>query len=96
MKPPKFLITHNEAAQPKAAFIVHTQDPAFVGKIITFVTDEELQEFLRENNSIDEYIVVNQRVIIHIQQYLTSTNFRRISWLKKRLKNWLVDYLGKE
>lgn len=96
MKPPKFLITQNEAAQPEAAFIVHTQDPAFVGKIITFENEEELQGFLRDNEPTGEYIVVNQTVVIHIQQYLTASNFRRIDWLKKRVKNWLVDYLQKK
>lgn len=92
MKPPKFLIAHNEAAQPGAAFIVHTQDPSFVGQILTFTDKEEMKEFIAKNDCV----IVNEQVIVHLQQYLTSNEFRRIDWLKKRLKQWLIDYLAKK
>ena len=94
MKPPKFLIAHNEAAQPGAAFVVHTQDPSFVGQILTFTNEEQMQQFIKANTSIDDCIIVNEQVLIHLQQYLTSNEFKRVGWLKKRLKHWLLDYLS--
>lgn len=92
MKPPKFLIAHNEAAQPGAAFIVHTQEPSFVGQILTFTTEEEMQKFIANN----ECVVVDERVVVHLQQYLKSEDFKRIDWLKKKLKHWMIEYLSKK
>lgn len=91
MKPPKFLLAHNEAAQPGAAFIVHTQDPSFVGQILTFTNPEELNQFVSNN----ECVIVNSTTIVHIQEYLSSNDRRRIDWLKRRLKYWLRDYFNR-
>lgn len=92
MKPPKFLITHNEAAQPEAAFIVHTQEPSFVGQILSFDDENELHKFIEEN----ECVIIDEFTVIHIHKYLTSNEFRRLDWLKKRLKNWYLDYISKK
>ncbi|MDF7817912.1 hypothetical protein P1X15_09910 [Runella sp. MFBS21] len=86
MKPPKFLITHNEAAQPGAAFIVHTQEPSFVGRIITFEDEEELNQFVNNNDCI----IINEQVVVHIYKYLTSNEFNRIEGLNERLKHWIL------
>ena len=90
MKPPKFLIAHNEAAQPGAAFIVHTQDPSFVAQILTFSNEEEMQLFEAQH----ECIRVNDQVLVHVQEYLKSEDFRRIEWLKKKVKHWMNDYVS--
>lgn len=41
-KIPKFLLCKNDAAQPGALFLFHTQRPRFVGKIVIF---DQLQDF---------------------------------------------------
>lgn len=92
MKPPKFLIAQNEAAQPGAAFIVHTQDPSFVGQILTFTDKEEMQQFVQQHDCIQ----VNEQVVIHLQQYLKSEEFKRFDWLKGKLKHWMIEYLSKK
>lgn len=86
MRPPTFLLSHNEAAQPGAAFIVHTHEPAFVGQIISFTNAEELREFVNNN----ECVVVNEQVIVHIMKYFNSNELRRIDVIKKRLKYWML------
>ncbi|WP_428657562.1 hypothetical protein [Runella sp.] len=86
MKPPTFLLAHNEAAQPGAAFIVHTKEPAFIGRIISFNNAEELHQFVNDN----ECVVVNEQVIVHILNYFTSNEFTRIEVIKKRLKFWML------
>ncbi|WP_273215539.1 hypothetical protein [Runella zeae] len=86
MRPPTFLLTHNEAAQPGAAFVVHTHEPAFVGQIKTFDNNEELQSFVNKN----ECVVVNEQVIVHIMKYFNSNEFRRIEATKRRLRNWML------
>jgi hypothetical protein len=92
MKPPKFLIAQNEAAQPGAAFIVHTQDPSFVGQILTFTDKEEMQQFVQQNDCIQ----VNEQVVVHLQHYLKSEEFKRFDWLKGKLRHWMIEYLAKK
>lgn len=92
MRPPKFIIGHNEAAQPGAAFVVHTQDPSFIGKVVRFEREEELQQFVEAN----ECVVVDSTTVIHIEQYLTSNDKRRINWLKNKLKYWFLNNSNEE
>lgn len=92
---PKFLIAKNEAASPGAAYIVHTQEPAFVAEIKKFSNIDERDKYMSENED-KEFLIINRVLIIEHKKYLESPDeSKRRTYLEKRMKHWIIaNYLN--
>lgn len=89
-KPPKFLLAKNEAAQPGAAFVVHTQEPAFVGEIRNFESLIKRDEFIDEHED-KEIILITPTTLLIILKYLESTDkAKNRSFLERRIVHWIT------
>ncbi|MCE7061272.1 hypothetical protein [Dyadobacter sp. CY343] len=99
---PKFLIARNEAAKPGVTYIVHTQEPAFVGEIVRFSSLTE-RRLYQEENQAKEIIQVTPTTLLVVQNYLESGDkTKRREFLDKQVVHWIVanyinfDAFGKE
>ncbi|SDG71320.1 hypothetical protein SAMN04487996_12246 [Dyadobacter soli] len=89
-KVPKFVIAKNEAAAPGVTYLVHTQEPSFIGEIKKFVRGIERDEYIAINND-REFIEIGPLQFVEIKKYLTSNDFdNRRDYLRKAVKHWIV------
>ena len=87
---PKFLIAKNEAASPGAAYIVHTQEPAFVAELKKFQDIDERDRYISDNDD-KEFLIINHVLIVEHKRFLESTDqTKRKDYLEKRMKSWVI------
>jgi hypothetical protein len=92
---PKFLIAKNEAAKPGASYIVHTQDPAFIGELFKFETISERTKFINDNSD-KEVITINPTTLLIISKYLNAVDqVSDKSYLESKIVHWVIaNYLN--
>ena len=93
-KAPKFLIAKNEAAQPGVTFIVHTQEPPFVGEIHSFESLVERNSFVNESER--EIIQITPTTVLVIVNYFnTSIKIKDRKYLESKIVHWVIaNYLN--
>ena len=89
-KVPKFVIAKNEAAAPGVTYLVHTQEPSFIGEIKKFARGAERDEYIVTHNDM-EFIEISPLQFVEIKKYLTSDDLNnRQHYLRKAIKNWII------
>ncbi len=89
-KPPKFLIAKNEAAQPGAAFVVHTQEPAFIGEIKQFASLLERDDYIEEKLEEDIISITPTTLLVVIKYLESNDRIRNRPFLEKKVAHWLI------
>ena len=89
-KVPKFVLAKNEAAAPGATYIVHTQEPSFIGEIRTFDSLLERDAFI-EVSGQQEIITVTSTTVLIVLKYLESPDkAHKRDFLDKRVVHWII------
>lgn len=89
-KVPKFVLAKNEAAAPGATYIVHTQEPSFIGEIRKFQSLLERDLFINEHSDM-EVIIVTQTTLLIVLKYLESPDKTKSrDFLDKRVVHWII------
>lgn len=93
-KVPKFVIAKNEAAVPGVTYLVHTQEPSFIGEIKKFARGADRDEYIATNDDM-EFIEISPLQFVEIKKYLTSNVLdNRRDYLRSAVKRWVVaNYL---
>lgn len=87
---PKFVLARNEAAAPGATYIVHTQEPSFIGEIKKFDSLQERDAFI-ESNDDKEIVTVAPTTLFVVMKYLDSPDkSKNRDFLHKRIKHWII------
>lgn len=84
------MLAKNEAAAPGTTYIVHTQEPSFIGEVKRFTSGIERENYVSENTE-KEFIEINSFLFVEIKKYLTSDQLdSRREYLRKAVKHWLI------
>lgn len=90
---PKFVLAKNEAAAPGTTYLVHTQEPAFIGEIKKFTRVDERDEYIGKHDD-REFIEITPLLFVEMKKYLTSNILEnRRDYLRKAIKHWLIANL---
>lgn len=94
---PKFVLAKNEAAAPGATYIVHTQEPSFIGEIRKFNSLLERDSFV-EGNDEKEIILVSPTTLLIVLKYLEAADEgKNRRYLDKRIAHWIIaNYLNSD
>ncbi len=87
---PKFLVGRNEVAQPGKTFIVHTQEPQFVGELLRFDSQIDMNQFLEDNLEKELIKVTPTSVFLPISYFNTEIKINDKSYLENKLVNWII------
>ena len=92
---PKFLIAKNEAAKPGSTYLVHTQEPPFIGELLTFETFEQKNQYVEDNLS-KEVISVTRTSLLVILKYLDESGPSKSKpYLENKIVHWIIaNYLN--
>jgi hypothetical protein len=94
-KAPKFLIGKNEAAQPGATFVVHTQEPQFVGEIHRFDSLIARNLFIEENKEKEVIQITPTTVLIVLNYFNTTVKISDKGYLENKIIHWIIaNYLN--
>jgi hypothetical protein len=96
-KAPKFLLAKNEAAQPGTTFVVHTQEPQFIGEILRFESLIERDEFLEINSEKEVLPVTPTTVLLVVSYFNTEVRIKDLRYLKNKVVHWIIaNYLNSD
>jgi len=89
------VLAKNEAAAPGATYIVHTQEPSFIGEIRMFDNLFERDSFI-EQHLDKEIITVTPTTLLIVLKYLDSPDKTKSrDFLDKRVAHWIIaNYLN--
>ncbi|CAG4992103.1 hypothetical protein DYBT9275_00894 [Dyadobacter sp. CECT 9275] len=92
---PKFLIAKNEAAKPGSTYLVHTQQPPFIGELLTFDNFDQRNQYI-EDNLNKEVISVTHTCLLVILKYLDeSTQSKSKPYFENKVVHWIIaNYLN--
>lgn len=84
------MLAKNEAAAPGVTYLVHTQEPSFIGEIRKFARGVDRDDFIAGLHDAD-FIEISPLQILEIKKYLTSSDLEnRRDYLRKRIKHWVI------
>lgn len=94
-KAPKFLIAKNEAAQPGVTFVVHTQEPQFVGEIHRFESLVERNSFISDHSEKEIVQITPTTVLVIINYFNTDVRIKDRKYLENKIVHWIIaNYLN--
>lgn len=57
MSKPEFYIAQNNQAEPDSVFVLHTEAPYYIGRVMNFRSSIELNDFIAKRMAIDGYFM---------------------------------------
>jgi hypothetical protein len=94
-KVPKFVLAKNEAAKAGVMYVVHTQDPPFIGELHRFDSLDNRTQFIEENPD-QEVLLVNPTTLLIVHKYFnTDKTIADFGYLQNKIIHWvLANYVN--
>lgn len=92
---PKFLIAKNEGAKSGSTYLVHTQEPPFVGELLKFDTPEDTVRHIEANLRID-IIQITPTCLLQVLKYIVNSDVQEAKpYLENKIVHWIIaNYLN--
>ena len=85
------MLAKNDGAALGVTYIVHTQEPSFIGEIRKFDSRLERDTFI-ETNEENEMIEVTPTALLIVLKYLESPDkSKNRGFLDKRVVHWIIS-----
>ena len=95
---PKFLIAHNVAVNPDALYLVHTQQPRFIGLVIPKNNEIEQVDFIFKKYNFSAGCRTNrlpagEYYIMGVVMWIDTPDEATTPKLMSRTGDWLFNYM---